>query len=307
MRRLYLHSILVFAGIAAIMVVSGCGSNAAKNQESQGTQINASVASGSNLLSTLPKHGKVLAAVAPTFAVFGEIYINTTDNSEWIYDGKQWVPHNSSVDQYYAQQSAIHSLLTPTEVLPTGGLSTPTGAHGGGTDTAKHSVFACTVCHYVGGVLQFDPAGPAVNSSYPAPVFDATAKSCSNVACHTVAPGTFSYYFSVDGNGDPVLYTVNYGGGAPRPTPSWYATGAVACTACHDDPPLNGSTGSNAWHSGYHANQGPTGPDNQCQFCHPDASSPNNGIGDTITNPTLHDNGVVNVQAKFTNICFNCH
>ena len=172
---------------------------------------------------------------------------------------------------------------------------TPTGAH------AKHGAFACTTCHKVAGRLSFDRNGPAYGAGYPAPTFDATAKTCSNVACHTVPPGTFSYYFP-GGDGEPVLNTVSYGGGAPRPTPSWYATGAVTCTACHDDPPRNYT-----WHSGQHANQGPTSTYNQCQLCHPDASSPGNGIGDTVTNPTLHGNGVVNVQARFTSYCFGCH
>jgi hypothetical protein len=178
-------------------------------------------------------------------------------------------------------------------------LCTPTGAH------ARHGAYACSVCHKVAGRLVFDKNGPAYAAGYPAPTFDATAKTCSNVACHRVTAGTYTYYFP-GGDGEPVQNTVNYGGGAPRTTPSWYATGA-ACTACHDDPPRNGSDGSNAWHSGYHGGQGPTGVRNQCQLCHPDASSPGNGIGDTITNATLHGNGVVNVQASFTSKCFGCH
>jgi hypothetical protein len=191
--------------------------------------------------------------------------------------------------------------LTQDEVCVDGDpLCTPTGAHG------KHGGYDCKVCHKVAGRLVFDKTGPAYGVGYPTPAFDATAKTCSNVACHTVKPGTFSFY-SIDGTGEAVLVTVNYGGGAPRPTPSWYATGAMACAACHDDPPRNGSDGSNVWHSGFHGGQGPTGARNQCQFCHPDASSPNNGIGDTITNATLHGNGAVNVQARFTSTCFGCH
>jgi hypothetical protein len=176
---------------------------------------------------------------------------------------------------------------------------TPTGAH------AKHGGFACSVCHKVAGRLVFDANGPAYAAGYPKPYFDATAKTCSNVGCHRVPQGTFSYYFP-DGTGEPALNTVTYGGGAPHSTPSWYATSA-GCTACHDDPPRYGSDGSNVWHSGNHGGQGPTGPRNQCQFCHPDASSPGNGIGDTITNPSMHGNGTVNVQATFTSACFGCH
>lgn len=173
-------------------------------------------------------------------------------------------------------------------------LCTPTGAH------AKHGVYACSVCHKVAGRLAFDRTGPAYGAGLPTPTFDAVAKSCSNVACHTVAPGTFSYWFQ-GGDGELQLITVSYGGGG-RQTPSWYSTGAATCTACHDDPPETG-----VWHSGYHTGQGPTAAANQCQFCHPDASSPGNAIGDTITNPALHRNGTVEVQPTFTSRCFNCH
>jgi predicted CxxxxCH...CXXCH cytochrome family protein len=169
---------------------------------------------------------------------------------------------------------------------------TPTGAH------AKHGAFDCTVCHKVAGRLSFDRNGPAYAAGLT-PTFDAVAKTCSNVACHTIPAGTFGYWFP-GGDGEPAYNTVSYGG-VSRTTPSWYSTGA-GCLACHDDPP-RGYT----WHSGRHANQGPTGTYNQCQFCHPDASSPGNGIGDTITNPSMHRNGVVDVQAKFSSVCFGCH
>jgi hypothetical protein len=200
-----------------------------------------------------------------------------------------------------ARSQARSAALTQDEACLDGDPAcTPSGAH------AAHGGFACSVCHKVAGRLAFDRNGPAYATGTPAPTFDATVKTCTNVACHTVAAGTYSYY-SVDGTGEAVLVTVSYGGGAPRPTPSWYATGGITCTACHDDPPRNGSSGSNVWHSGNHGGQGPTGDRNQCQFCHPDASSPGNGIGNAITNPTLHANGAVNVQAAFTSSCFGCH
>lgn len=190
--------------------------------------------------------------------------------------------------------------LTSDEVLPTGGVCTPSGAHG------KHAFTGCTTCHACGGVVQFDPAGPATIAGGPLPAFDAVAKTCSSVACHGVPAGTFSYSFP-DANGDPTLQTVAYGSGAPRPTPSWYTTGVATCTACHDDPPRDGSTGSNVWHSGYHGGQGPSGARNQCQLCHPDAYSPGDGVGTTITDASLHRNGRVDVQATFTSACFGCH
>jgi predicted CxxxxCH...CXXCH cytochrome family protein len=171
----------------------------------------------------------------------------------------------------------------------------------------------CAACHarssdqHYNGVVDvvFDPLGPAVAAGTPAPSFDSTAKTCSNIACHTVSAGTYSYYFP-GGNGDAVLKTVNIYGNAGGTTPSWYSIG-TSCTACHNDPPSNGTDGSNIWHSGYHGGQGPTGPYNQCQLCHPDASSPNNGIGDTITNPLLHGDGTYNVQPAFSSPCFGCH
>jgi predicted CxxxxCH...CXXCH cytochrome family protein len=176
-----------------------------------------------------------------------------------------------------------------------GSTCSPAGGH------PKHAFTSCVTCHACQGAVEFDPTGPAVVVGQAAPTFDAATKTCSSVACHSVPAGTFSYYRQ-GGDGEAELVTVNYGGGPPKVTPSWYATGAGSCSACHDDPPRN-----NYWHSGYHGGQGPTGARNQCQLCHPDASSPNNGIGDTITNPTLHANGVPNVQASFSRACFGCH
>jgi len=309
-RHYTVRIILVCIGIAGLVLVSGCGpTGTGTEQQAQGiepkTAINA--ASSSALLSTLPKQGKLKLPNAPTYAVFGEIYINTTTNKEWIFDGNQWVPHDNTVDAYYQSLSTIHTRLTATEVCVDGDPScTPTGAHGGpGTSPAGHYAFACTTCHKVGGRLSFDKNGKAYGTG-STPTFDATAKTCSNIACHSVQSGTFSYYFSEDGNGNPVLYTVNVYGNTGGTTPYWYTT-AISCTACHPDPPRNGTDGSNAWHSGNHGNQGPTGALNQCQLCHPDASSPGNGIGDTITNPTLHANGVYDVVGKFTSSCFYCH
>ncbi len=171
----------------------------------------------------------------------------------------------------------------------------------------------CATCHkrpcdqHNNGVVDvvFDPSGPAVAAGKPSPTFDSAAKSCSNIACHIVSSGTFSYYFP-DGTGNSVLKTVNVYGNAGGNTLSWYSTGS-SCTTCHNDPPVNGTDGSNIWHSGYHGGQGPTGANNQCQLCHPDASSPDNGIGDTITNSSLHGNGIYNVDPSFDSTCFGCH
>lgn len=190
-----------------------------------------------------------------------------------------------------AQPPASFALAAPEA----GSTCSPAGGH------PKHAFTSCVTCHACQGGVEFNPTGPAVVVGQPAPTFDAVTKTCSGVACHSVPAGTFSYYRQ-GGDGEAELVTVSYGGGPPKLTPSWYTTGAGSCAACHDDPPRN-----HYWHSGYHGGQGPTGARNQCQFCHPDASSPGNGIGDTITNPSLHRNGAVNVQAPFTSSCFGCH
>jgi hypothetical protein len=150
-------------------------------------------------------------------------------------------------------------------------------------------------------------------------------KTCSNVACHTVPAGTFTYSFP-GGDGEPVLNTVPYGGGTPQPTPSWYATGA-SCSACHLSPPVYGGVPYN-WHSGLH---GGSVANNNCQLCHldavsvyvapqfPGAAGTWTAVGlSTATNCTvkgvpnqpcslLHANGVLNVNATFRSSCFNCH
>jgi predicted CxxxxCH...CXXCH cytochrome family protein len=296
-------SFLALIAVSAFLLVSGCG------DESQSPQVTATGASNVAATKTLPLHGKVRLASAPANPVFGMIWIDTTKSREYIYDGAQWVPHDSSVDAFYktiAVSKITLSMIQDEVCLDGDPACTPTGAHGGpGTAPAGHYAFSCLVCHKVGGRLVFDKNGPAYAAGKPAPTFDATAKTCSNIACHGVAPATFSYY-TIDGSGEPVLTTVNIYGNSAGVTPSWYSTGAAACGACHGNPPRNGTDGSNVWHSGYHGGQGPTGAYNQCQFCHLDASG-SGGQGTTITNPSLHSNGIINVQANFTSKCFNCH
>lgn len=188
--------------------------------------------------------------------------------------------------------------LTQDEVLPTGATCAPTGGHG------KHAVYDCKVCHVCGGVLAFDPLGPAVAAGMPAPAFDATTKTCSNIACHGMYSGTFSFFFQ-GGDGELELITVAYQGNGGS-TPPWYSSGA-GCTACHGNPPANAPVfGVYTWHSGAHGNQARTGALNQCQLCHPDASG-SDGLGTTITDRTRHANGSVDVLGRFTSACFGCH
>ncbi len=277
--------VLLLSGVAALLIVC-------THVYVQGPHE--AVAKNSLREDQFPLCGKLRQAKAPAKALFGMIYINTTNNREYIFDGSDWVPHDNSADDYYRKKDRIQSEavgLAQDEVLPTGQCGTGTGAHG------KHSAFDCSACHYVGGVLCFDGNGPAVAPGKPLPSFDVTSKTCSNISCHGMYSGTFSYYF-IGGDGEPVLQTVSYAGSGGS-TPSWYSTGA-GCSACHGNPPRNST-----WHSGYHVG-GPTTPSNQCQLCHPDASGLN-GLGTAITNPALHANGTVEVQARFTSSCFGCH
>jgi Geobacter CxxxxCH...CXXCH motif (GSu_C4xC__C2xCH) len=303
------RSFIALIGAASLMVIASCGDQSVSPQGSTTNKGTGTTLAKGVEVNTLPLNGKVTAAVAPPKAVFGMIWVNTAENRAYIFDGAQWVPHDQSVDDFYkAQELKAKSTpktvaMTQDEVCVDGDPScTPTGAHG------PHTAYDCKVCHKVGGRLSFSKTSTptAYGTNMPTPTFDATAKTCSNIACHFVPPGQFSFY-SVDGSGEGYLVTVNYGGqpGAGT-TPSWTGT-TGGCASCHGDPPRNGSDGSNVWHSGYHGGQGPTGARNQCQFCHPDASSPGNGIGDTITDPSKHTNGVVNVQATFNSTCFGCH
>jgi len=295
-------SFIAITALSVFLLVSGCGD---ESQSPQGTETSASNAAAAK---TLPLRGKVILAKAPAKAVLGMIWIDSTKNREYIYDGAQWVPHDQSVEAFYKSIAPpVTESMTQDEVCLDGDPScTPSGAHGGpGTTPAGHYAFNCSVCHKVGGRLVFDRNGPAYAAGKPAPTFDATAKTCSNIACHGVPAGTYSYYFP-GGDGEPELKTVNIYGNLAGITPSWYSTGAAACGACHGNPPRNGTDGSNAWHSGSHGNQGPNHAYNQCQLCHPDASG-SGGQGTTITNPAQHANGSINVQARFTTACFNCH
>lgn len=276
--RLYsiIGAALTFIGAAALMLVPSCGSNS-DVEESQGYGSTVYDQSNRRIIAGAPAKGKL-----------GQIYQSKIEGRDYIYDGVRWVPHDNSIDDPIWQDWT--AVKRTTFVEPP---ATATGAH------ARHDVFTtannCKICHMAGGVVCFDPAGPAAAAGQPAPVYDSTAKSCSNISCHGFYSGTFSYYFWT--GADVELKTYSYAGGGA--TPTWYTTSGGGCTGCHGNPPRPaGSTP--VWHSGLH------GGGNDCQLCHPDATG-SNGAGTAITDPSLHANGTVNVQARFRSSCFNCH
>jgi len=263
---------MAMIGGAVLLLGPGCGSSTDSGDQ-QGTPAN--------------------AENAPQKALVGQIHQDTASGREWIYDGAQWVPHDDTVEAYYETLDKNKAMLAPT-VYPTGDCGTGTGAHG------KHSAPApdCKVCHLVGGAMCFDPSGPAVAPGKPLPSFDTSAKTCSNISCHGMYSGTYGYWFP-GGDGEPEYKEVSYAGSGGT-TPNWYAT-LGGCSACHGNPPtIPGSTQKYTWHSGYH------GGGNDCQLCHPDATG-SGGVGTAITNPSLHGNGTVTVQAMFRSSCFGCH
>lgn len=121
-------------------------------------------------------------------------------------------------------------------------------------------------------------------------------KTCSNVACHGVAEQTFTWTFQ-GGDGSAVSRSA-VGGGSYKETPLWSST-VKACDTCHALPPRNGP-----WHLN-HAN-GTFAGANECSTCHPNVSGTiAGGLG--IVDPSLHGNGVVEVQPSFRGVCFGCH
>lgn len=212
--------------------------------------------------------------------------------------------------------SAAASGLTSDHVVPTGQACTPTGKH------LEHGSFACATCHQAAGAMCFDAA---VAGS--AATFDAVTKSCSSIACHGTAAGTFTYSAWDWGADQAVNVTVPYGGSGGAQA-SWYAAAGGGCTACHGYPPTYNGV-AYPWHSGAHGGGIPDG--NACQLCHPDATgayvfggppsyaSTSGGLiascpagaycaaPGTITDPSLHRNGVLNVSPRWGSACIGCH
>ena len=175
----------------------------------------------------------------------------------------------------------------------------------------------CQGCHNlrnsfdVTATFYKDNTKPAFISGGPVPTYTASGKwsstptidasTCSNIACHSTTPGTFGYYFP-GGDGEPVWITVTTGG-VSTAVASWQSNKETVCNSCHGDPPND-----YVWHSGYHG--GAIAGANNCELCHPDAKSTTlNGqiIYNSLTDTSLHQNGTVNVLARYTSQCFGCH
>jgi hypothetical protein len=199
----------------------------------------------------------------------------------------------------------------------------PTGAH------QKHGGYSCTVCHKYAGRLVFDSTSAAYKAGQPKPTFNAVTKTCSNVGCHSVPSGTFSYWSpACEGTDAECTVTVSYGNSGGT-TPSWYATGTNTCGGCHSFPARLANGSIPVWHSGLHGINIPNG--NACQLCHPDVTGAYvygglpSFVGTsaglitscatgtycsstlTIANPLLHGNGTVDVAPGFRSTCFGCH
>ncbi len=235
-------------------------------------------------------------ASAPDAPRLMEVYFNTTNGREWIYDGVRWVPHDQTVDSYgqgQAEQGAVGAARSALTVP-----FSPTGAH------TKHRAYDCTACHLVAGTPCLDPAGPAAAPGQPPPAFDAIAKTCSNVSCHGAYSGNFTYYRWDWGIEALETVNVQYAGSGGAAA-SWYSTGST-CSSCHGNPPALGS-----WHSPSHGFGWMTAA-RMCETCHPDAmggvvGGKTVGVAINATNAAMHANRIVNVQARFTNKCFGCH
>ncbi len=227
-----------------------------------------------------------------------------------------------SQDDGALHSSASEALTAENECIDGDPACAPSGAH------ESHGAFACTVCHKVAGRLSFDSQGPAYAAGRPIPRFDAVSKTCTNIACHGTVTGSYTYT-AYDGDETVWDVTVPHSSDGSSATPSWYATGSGGCGGCHNYPPTAGGL-RYAWHSGSHAQ--PTHANtNTCQFCHPDATGafaygtyksttggqiPTCATGTfcsapgSITNDSLHGNGVVDVQVNWSLVrssCYPCH
>ena len=176
------------------------------------------------------------------------------------------------------------------------------GAH---TAHVAGNAIDCTACHVkpsdalAAGHIDAARAtltwGGLATAGGATPTWNASAATCASTYCHGNYSGTFTYYY-YPWDGPPELVEVPYAGS--NATPSWTG-GPTACGSCHAIRPATG-----VWHTPTHGN-GVAGA-NDCQTCHPDASS-TNGLAPAITNRALHVNGTVEVSPQWWSACYFCH
>jgi predicted CxxxxCH...CXXCH cytochrome family protein len=197
--------------------------------------------------------------------------------------------------------NATNPLLAAAPPIDTTGAQAGTrvGAHLAHLEgSAMAGPVACAECHAV-------PSAPVDLSVHPigtttvplrgdlATGFGTTNPSyaggtCSSTYCHGGYSGTFAYTF-----GDPPEdKTFTYQGKFASPT--W--NGTAACGSCHGIPPA----GTNTWHSGAH------GGGNDCSLCHPDAAG-TSASNASVTDPSRHVDGKIDVAPRFKSSCYGCH
>ncbi|MBW2730894.1 MAG: CxxxxCH/CxxCH domain-containing protein [Deltaproteobacteria bacterium] len=150
----------------------------------------------------------------------------------------------------------------------TASTSAGVGAHSRHVMTTNHEAYACTTCHpdyqdaLDAGHLA-DNAGDVTFGGIAAgATYDANANTCNNVYCHG------------NGRGD-------------NGSATWTGSLTGGCSACHDDR----SDGDGMTLSGAH-DEHVIGEGYSCALCHSCVTT-----GDTITTPTAHVNGTVEICA----------
>lgn len=98
--------VLAVAGAMSLLVVSAYaehpGANSCSCPNAGPTTTHATPAE----VKDLPRKARVKSETAPPKAVFGMIWYDTKNQREFIYDGNDWVPHDNTVDDYYAAKEA---------------------------------------------------------------------------------------------------------------------------------------------------------------------------------------------------------
>lgn len=104
-RRIYI-AILILLAIAGTLGPAGVSSaNQKVGKDAEWYQwypaVNWSYKNPDTVKLKFKLKGKERGATHPKDAIFGQIFVDTRDGREWIFDGMQWVPHDETVDDYY--------------------------------------------------------------------------------------------------------------------------------------------------------------------------------------------------------------